>query len=140
MACDDGTLPHDSYLAQWDRHFVAASEKLGASTKSATWHKQSLIDAGFQDVVQVEYKWPTNPWPLDAKHKEIGKEPWLGTGESANPESGTWTLVNIEAGIQALSLMLFTNVLGWTASEVETFLVGVRKDLRNKSIHAYWPM
>jgi hypothetical protein len=48
--------------------------------------------------------------------------------------------VNIEAGIQALSLMLFTNVLGWLAPEVETFLVGVRKDLRNKSIHAYWPM
>jgi hypothetical protein len=36
--------------------------------------------------------------------------------------------------------MLFTNVLGWSAADVEAFLVGVRKDLRNRNIHAYWPV
>jgi len=42
--------------------------------------------------------------------------------------------------LQALSLMLFTNVLGWSVPEVEVLLAGVRKDLRNKQIHAYWPV
>jgi hypothetical protein len=35
--------------------------------------------------------------------------------------------------------MLFTNVLGWSAAEVETFLVDVRKDLKNRNTHGYWP-
>jgi hypothetical protein len=37
-------------------------------------------------------------------------------------------------------MMLFTNVLGWSAAEVDVFLVNVRKDLRNRGIHAYWPV
>lgn len=30
---------------------------------------------------------------------------------------------------------LFTRSLGWTAEEVELFLVGVRKDLDNSHVH-----
>ncbi len=57
-----------------------------------------------------------------------------------NLSSGAWSSLNIEAGLQALSLMLFTNVLGWSAVEVESFLIGVRKDVRNRNLHAYWPV
>lgn len=44
-----------------------------------------------------------------------------------------------------MSLALFTrpesdNGLGWTREEVEVFLVGVRRDLRDMRIHAYIPM
>lgn len=41
--------------------------------KSAASYKQQLLDAGFQDVVQTEYKWPINTWAKDSKHKEIGR-------------------------------------------------------------------
>ncbi|KAK4032739.1 S-adenosyl-L-methionine-dependent methyltransferase [Parachaetomium inaequale] len=124
LTCDDGTFPDDCPLAQWNRHLVDGSAKHGASMRSAELYKQQLLDVGFQDVVQVEYKWPINTWAKDSKHKEIG----------------AWSSENILSGIQGISLMLFTNILGWSAAEVETFLVGVRKDLRNKSIHAYWPV
>jgi hypothetical protein len=73
LTCDDGSLPPDAPLAQWSRHLVEASEKLGATMASPKDYKQQLLDAGFQDVVDLEYKWPTNPWPKDARHKEIGK-------------------------------------------------------------------
>jgi hypothetical protein len=36
-------------------------------------YKQQLVDAGFQNVVQVDYKWPTNPWPKDPRYNEIGE-------------------------------------------------------------------
>ncbi|KAH6636831.1 S-adenosyl-L-methionine-dependent methyltransferase [Chaetomium tenue] len=124
LSCDDGSLPEGSPLAQWNRYLVEASEKHGASMKSAASYKQQLLDAGFQDVVQTEYKWPINTWAKDNKHKEIG----------------AWSSENILSGIQGVSIMLFTNILGWSATEVETFLVGVRKDLKDRSIHAYWPM
>jgi hypothetical protein len=58
----------------------------------------------------------------------------------ADWEIGAWTSENILSGLQGISLMLFTNVLGWSAADVETFLVGVRKDLKNRNIHAYWPV
>jgi hypothetical protein len=44
------------------------------------------------------------------------------------------------AALQALSLMLFTKVLNWSVLEVETLLAGVRKDLKDKAIHGYWPV
>ena len=32
-------------------------------------------------------------------------------------------------------MALFTRSLGWTAQEVELFLIGVRKDLDNNRLH-----
>jgi hypothetical protein len=52
---------------------LEASEKLGASLNSGRQYKQQMIDAGFEDVVQVEFKWPISSWPRDAKYKEVGK-------------------------------------------------------------------
>ena len=51
-----------------------------------------------------------------------------------------WSEHNFCGGLYGLSVALFTRALGWSAEELEVFLVGVRKDLRNRQIHAYWPM
>lgn len=45
----------------------------------------------------------------------------------------------------ALTLAIFTRPtaeggLGWSSEEVEVLLAGVRKDMKNTSIHAYWEM
>jgi hypothetical protein len=53
---------------------------------------------------------------------------------------GMWSEHNFCGGLYGLSVALFTRALGWTAEQLEVFLVGVRKDLRNRQIHAYWPM
>jgi len=45
---------------------------------------------------------------------------------------------NVSGGLEALSLMLLTNVLGWSKEEVLVFLAQTRKELGNKNIHAYW--
>ncbi|KAK3321507.1 S-adenosyl-L-methionine-dependent methyltransferase [Cercophora scortea] len=123
LICDDGTLPADCALVKWNHLFVEASIKLGASLISVRDYEKQLVEAGFINVEKVEFKWPINSWPKDKKYKELG----------------SWVYENILEGLQALSLMLFTNVLGWTPEELEVFLVDVRKDLKNRSIHAYWP-
>ena len=74
IACDDGTLPKDSALLKWTHLTLEATRKLGAPMDSALYHKKRLIDAGFVNVVQRDFKWPTNPWPRDPKHKEKGKQ------------------------------------------------------------------
>lgn len=40
-------------------------------------------------------------------------------------------------GMESYSLALFTRVLGWDPEEVQVFLAGVRKELVDRSIHAY---
>lgn len=51
-----------------------------------------------------------------------------------------WTYEDLGKGASGLSMALFTRALGWSAEEVEVFLVDVRKDMKNKSIHSYWPV
>lgn len=70
--CDDGTMKEDSPILRWNTLLQEASEKLGAPLNSALKYKQQLIDAGFEDVVEVKYKWPLGPWPKDPKYKEVG--------------------------------------------------------------------
>jgi hypothetical protein len=52
---------------------LEAADKFGAYLDSGTRYKQQLLDAGFVDVVETIYKWPTNPWPRDPKFKEMGE-------------------------------------------------------------------
>jgi hypothetical protein len=51
-----------------------------------------------------------------------------------------WTVENLTTGLQGLSLALFTRCLGWSAEELEVFLIDVRNDMKNTRIHAYWNM
>jgi len=61
------------------------------------------------------------PWAKDSKLKEIGRINQLAMLES----------------LQAYTLFLFTNVLGWKPEAAEAVLVDVRKDLHNSKIHMY---
>lgn len=49
---------------------------------------------------------------------------------------GAWNLVEIEDGLEAFTLRLYTQQLGWKPQEVQVLLAKVRKDLRNPRIHA----
>ncbi|TLD31153.1 hypothetical protein PspLS_02943 [Pyricularia sp. CBS 133598] len=122
MDCDDGTFSKESPLYKWSFLLNEAATKLGSSLDSGLTYKQMLLDRGFSNVHQVTYKWPMNDWAADAKHKKIG----------------LYSQENIMQGLQALSLALFTRALHWTAEELEVFLVDVRRDLKNRGIHAYW--
>jgi len=122
IVCDDGTMTKDSALYKWNQLLIEGTEKMGRSMCKAAGHKQRLIDAGFVNVTEQLYKFPTNAWPRDKKYKNIG----------------TWNCDNMLEAIPSMTLMIFTNFLGFTAAEVELLLVDVRKDMRNRNIHAYW--
>jgi len=47
-------------------------EKLGRRANSAELYKSQLEAAGFVDVVETKYIWPSNRWPKDRKLKELG--------------------------------------------------------------------
>lgn len=124
LACDDDTVTEDQAVYKWSNLMRDAAAKVhpGRSLDGSMELKQKMIDRGFTNVTEKWYKWPMNSWPKDPKFKELGG----------------WTLENVLSGLSALSLALFTRVLGWTCEEVELFLIDVRQDLKNKNIHGYW--
>lgn len=122
--CDDGTLPEDSGLMQLTRLAAQASANLGRPIDISPHYAKLMQEAGFVDIVFAKYKWPTNAWPREVKEKTIG----------------TWTLANVEPGLEGLFLALLTRGLGMSVEETMVLCAQARKDMRNCDIHAYWPV
>jgi hypothetical protein len=50
-----------------------AASKMRGSADAATRYKEQMEAAGFVNVTEVIYKWPSNRWPKDKKFKELGE-------------------------------------------------------------------
>jgi hypothetical protein len=68
-----------------------AASKMRGSADAATRYKSQLEDAGFINVQEIVYKWPTNRWPKDKKYKELGNlSPQKHPG---SPGQYTWLMI-----------------------------------------------
>ncbi|KAI8725714.1 hypothetical protein NCS52_00143100 [Fusarium sp. LHS14.1] len=126
---DDGTLSEDSPLYKWATLLLRTFAAMGSPLDSALKYKEQLKAAGFVDVHVVQRKWPMNRWPKAKIYKQIG----------------TWANQNTMDALAAISLAVFTRPegqggLGWTSEELEVFLIEVRKDIKDHTIHSYWPI
>ncbi|KAH7157982.1 S-adenosyl-L-methionine-dependent methyltransferase [Dactylonectria estremocensis] len=126
---DDGTLSEESALYRWATLLLRTFNTIGSPLDSALRYKEQLVAAGFVDVNVVKRRWPMNRWPKDPKYKQIG----------------VWAHHNTMDALAAITLAVFTRPegqggLGWTNEEVEVFLIDVRKDIRDYTIHSYWPI
>ncbi|KAF4121445.1 hypothetical protein GMORB2_1852, partial [Geosmithia morbida] len=121
---DDGTLDPNSYLSKWCDACLEAGQNLGRPVWPVVEYKNYLADAGFECIVEVQKKWPTNTWPRDSNFKELGM----------------WAYANIAGSLEGLSLAYFARGLGWTPDEIRVFCAHTRKDLKDPKIHAYWPI
>ncbi|RGP77715.1 hypothetical protein FLONG3_4174 [Fusarium longipes] len=124
IACDDGTLLSDSALVRSGNLSIEASAKAGRAINLAPRYKEFFEKAGFTEVVEKKYRWPINEWPKDKHHKELGK----------------WSYANMNNGLEGLLLALFTRFLGWSADEVMVLCSAMRKQLRDRNVHAYIPI
>jgi hypothetical protein len=89
-----------------------------------TTYKDLMTDIGYINISENQAKWPVNTWPREKKFKVLG----------------AWSYQNISGGIEGFSMAPFTRALGWTKEEVDMFLVEVRQDMKNRSIHSYFPV
>ncbi|KXH42573.1 hypothetical protein CNYM01_09491 [Colletotrichum nymphaeae SA-01] len=121
---DDNTLPKDSSIHEYVSLIRSGSEKMGRVFVDVSTLKSLVIEAGFVDVELRIFKWPMNGWPKDEKYKKLG----------------LWCHENFSSALEGVCMALLTRVHGWTRDEVDVFLVNVRKDLKNRSYHAYFPL
>ncbi|KAH7184674.1 S-adenosyl-L-methionine-dependent methyltransferase [Fusarium flagelliforme] len=121
---DDATLKESHALHRWAQLLQDASDKLGRPYFHVSGLKAVLEKAGFEDVTEANFKWPSNPWPKDPKHKELG----------------LWNNENAQFFLEAASMAPLTRALGWSREEVTVFVSQTRREVNDKRIHAYWPI
>lgn len=81
-----------------------------------------MTDAGFVDVQEHIIKLPVGIWPKNKRLKNVGM----------------FEMVNMDEGLESLSMMLFTRALKWTPEAVQLFLMDVRREVKTKKIHSYY--
>lgn len=118
---DDGSCAYDSALFKCVRAIDTASKATGKPCNIYPFLKDWMIDAGFEDVHQSVYFLPYSPWPKDPYLKEIGK----------------YQLIQAQQGVEAYSMRLFTDVLGWGEDVSRIFQAQAKQQLRDKHMHAY---
>ncbi|KAM0325874.1 hypothetical protein ACHAQA_007177 [Verticillium albo-atrum] len=121
---DDNTLTPAHGLYQAMQYLGEAAAKLNHAFIDLGDIASLLRAAGFEDVQEHPFKWPSNTWPRDPKYKSIG----------------AWNRENIVTGLQGFLMAALTRGLGWRAEEVEVLAAQARRDMGDRAVHAYWPM
>ncbi|KAH6662367.1 S-adenosyl-L-methionine-dependent methyltransferase [Halenospora varia] len=119
--CDDGTMPADWPFKEWTQTMDEAAMNAGRPLRIASRLKKWYIAAGFEDVHEKVIKIPINQWPRDRHLKQLGR----------------YWAENLLAGLQGFSLALFSRVFGWNKTEIEIYLVKIRKSITDHHVHAY---
>ncbi|OHW95450.1 methyltransferase domain-containing protein [Colletotrichum incanum] len=110
-------------LARFGTLIREAAEKFGQPFIPVVGLRDLMVDVGFKDVALQSFKWPSNPWPQDPHHKRIGE----------------WNFHNFFEAAEGLAMASLTRAHKWTSEKVQVFLVGVRKDMRDRNVHSHFP-
>jgi Methyltransferase domain len=127
LHCDDDSLASTrdypfrdwiSYAHQSSATSLDPPRPLRIAHKIAGW----MREAGFVDVHEKVDMVPINAWSRDAHLKNIGK----------------WHMTNWLDGLGGFSYGLFgPRGLNWSQTQIEVFLIGVRKSIQDKNVRAY---
>ncbi|QKX57065.1 uncharacterized protein TRUGW13939_04173 [Talaromyces rugulosus] len=117
---DDGSTDGTIFEA-WGKVSLEAGDAFGKTLRIVDEAKDKMIAAGFTNVVEHRFKAPIGSWAKDRHLKELGR----------------YNRLQWEEGIEGWSMMLLTNLLGWSRAEVELYLMKMRQGLRDPKIHAY---
>ncbi|KAK2753182.1 hypothetical protein FQN54_008008 [Arachnomyces sp. PD_36] len=120
-ASDDGSLRPEHHTYKWICGLIEASKKNGREPNVGPMLESLLLEAGFENVQHYQMKVPVGPWPKNRTLKEVG----------------LFNLVQILNGVEAFSLRLYTQVLGWSFDELQSLLKEVSRELRSGTIHSY---
>ncbi|KAL4778092.1 S-adenosyl-L-methionine-dependent methyltransferase [Aspergillus varians] len=118
---DDGTHLRAKCMMEGVKQIHLSSKQFGKDMNTTSTWKSRLEKAGFINVTDEVYKLPQSPWAKDPKLKELGR----------------YHQVNVFEGLSPYCSALFTRVLGWERPEIEAMVAGMRRELKDLSIHLY---
>ncbi|RYP50043.1 hypothetical protein DL768_004329 [Monosporascus sp. mg162] len=121
---EDGSLTESHDTMKWINTLLGAARKIDRDPCPGVSLEKWVKEAGFKNVTHHRFKFPIGPWPRDPKMKEIGM----------------YNLSQVLQGLEGFSLRLFCGVLGWQREELLVLTSMVRKELKNRSIHAQFDL
>ncbi|KAI1488340.1 S-adenosyl-L-methionine-dependent methyltransferase [Biscogniauxia mediterranea] len=110
----DHSIDHTAFY-KWNRYIQKGKTYLPYQYKNA------LRKAGFVNITERKYAVPVNTWPPGKQLQRIG----------------TMMTTNYMTIIEALSLPIFTEILGWSRQAFDSLLVDVKKDIGDPRIHSF---
>jgi hypothetical protein len=123
LTCIDSS-GEGTQLMRWVSLMLEAGRNLGRDWAKVTKYKSWMEEAGFVDVKETNFAWPTNTWPRGRHYKTLG----------------VWAGADLKDGLEGFSMVALTRTLGWTSEEVKALLADVGRDLDDRNIYAYLPM
>ncbi|KAL1876834.1 hypothetical protein VTK73DRAFT_9136 [Phialemonium thermophilum] len=117
---EDGSLTKDHATYKWINTLLEAARKIGRDPCPGVQLEDRVREAGFKNITHQKFRFPIGPWAKDPKLKEIG----------------LYNLAQVTQGLEAFSLRLFCDALGWEKNEVLVLTSKVRKELKDPNLHA----
>ncbi|KAI0124704.1 methyltransferase [Xylariales sp. AK1849] len=125
QSSEDGSIENTTLtVIQEQVHSALAS--VGMRWDNASQYKRWMEEVGFEDVTEIVYRWPSNPY-----WSSVPKERVLGA----------WFLAQVSSGLlESVCTRIFMTKLGWTRTALDEFLAKAESDLKNPRIKAYSPV
>nr|AAO27746.2 putative methyltransferase [Fusarium sporotrichioides] len=115
---DDDSCDRAPWTMEWVSKLDEASKMFGKQINVARYHKQWMIDAGFEDVQERVYRIPIGPWAKDPTLKELGK----------------FELTHMQMSVESHTPALFTRVWNYSHDQVMVLMEGVKREFRSRDL------
>lgn len=123
IQCDDDTLREDNQAVEFLRVVTKGLAVFNVDLLSMRHNMDRVKAARFINAEERVFKAPVGGWAKDRTLRTVGLY-----------NLGAWV-----DGLHGISARPCTQGLGWSATDLEVFLVGVRKSLHDASQHIYTP-
>ncbi|KAI9801235.1 MAG: hypothetical protein M1825_003509 [Sarcosagium campestre] len=117
---EDGSVGPEEPVLRWDNEVIKGFKTIGCDPLIGPKLKGWAEEAGYVNVVSKRYKLPIGPWAKDKYLKMIG----------------AWNMLFVLDSLEAVTLGVFVNVLGWSVEETQVLLAQVRTAVKDPSKHA----
>lgn len=120
----DNTLPPDSHIRALYDVLFSVGRTIGIDLAVAQKFKSMMLEAGFEDVTETVFDLPLGDWMPDRRMKEVG----------------AFQRYQMTEGLHGIAYGALTRVAGWSPAQVEVFLAGVRKEMKDRSVHSLYKL
>lgn len=93
---DDGSLEPGDMWDEFAKLAIESGERFGKTFQIQETMKDLITRAGFEDVVELKYKWPIGAWSTDQKLKDLGN----------------WNMHHWNEGLEGWNIALLTRLMG----------------------------
>ncbi|KAJ4258044.1 hypothetical protein NW762_008184 [Fusarium torreyae] len=115
---DDDSCDRAPWTMEWVNKLDEASKMFGKQINVAKYHKQWMIDAGFEDVKERVYRIPIGPWAKDPTLKELGR----------------YELTHMQMSVESHTPALFTRVWNYSKDQAMVMMEGVKREFRSREL------